>query len=171
MTVNDRIRLLRKEQGLTMQKFCDRIAIKTSSLSQIETGKNNPSDQTIRSISREFGVSEEWLRTGAGGDEAMHNPRRGQDDIADLIQRHNLPKEAYVFIREYVDLPEKSQRAVIEYVQRVASRLHTPAPTEAKNVHDYTQEEAQDYLASEFAMREGAGQSDSGAGSSGTAVG
>ena len=64
MTVNERIKELRIPQGLTMEQFGERIGIKRSSISLIESGKNNPSDQTIMLICREFGYNEEWLRDG-----------------------------------------------------------------------------------------------------------
>ena len=64
MTVNERIKELRILQGLTMEQFGERIGIKRSSISLIESGKNNPSDQTIMLICREFGYNEEWLRDG-----------------------------------------------------------------------------------------------------------
>ncbi|MDE7323364.1 MAG: helix-turn-helix domain-containing protein [Lachnospiraceae bacterium] len=64
MTVNERIKELRLLQGLTMEQFGERIGIKRASVSLIESGKNNPSDQTIMLICREFGYNEEWIRDG-----------------------------------------------------------------------------------------------------------
>ena len=49
-----------------MEEFGKRIGIKKGSLSQLENGITKPIDQTRRSICREFGVREEWLRDGAG---------------------------------------------------------------------------------------------------------
>ena len=66
MTQGERIRSLRKELNLTLEEFGERIGIKKSSLSLIENGKNNPSEQSMKSICREFNVNEEWLRYGTG---------------------------------------------------------------------------------------------------------
>lgn len=64
--IGERIRQLRKDTlNLTLVEASARLGISNQSISAIETGKNNPSDQTIRSICREFGVNEIWLRTGA----------------------------------------------------------------------------------------------------------
>lgn len=65
-TQGERIRAVRKELGLTLEKFGDKIGLKKNSISQIENGKNSVTDQVIRSICREFNVNEEWLRTGQG---------------------------------------------------------------------------------------------------------
>lgn len=64
--MNERVKELRKFLGLSGEKFGERIGIKRNSLSQIETGKNNVSEQVIKSICREFQVNESWLRNGIG---------------------------------------------------------------------------------------------------------
>ena len=62
--MKDRIREVREHFGLSMEKFGSRIGIGKASISLLESGKNNPSVQTITLICREFGVNEQWLRTG-----------------------------------------------------------------------------------------------------------
>lgn len=57
---------LRNSLGLTLEAFGARIGITRAAVSNIEKGRSNASDQVIRSICREFHVSEKWLRTGAG---------------------------------------------------------------------------------------------------------
>ena len=64
--MKDRIREVREYFGLSMEKFGSRIGIGKASISLLESGKNNPSVQTITLICREFGVNEQWLRTGEG---------------------------------------------------------------------------------------------------------
>jgi len=65
--LNDRIKEIRKIVGLSQEEFGKRLSITKASISRIESGINNPSDQTIKLICSEFNVNEEWLRTGAGG--------------------------------------------------------------------------------------------------------
>ena len=64
--MKERIKEIRKALGMTLEQFGEAIDIKKSSLSLIENGINSPSEQTIKSICREFNVSEDWLRTGEG---------------------------------------------------------------------------------------------------------
>lgn len=68
MTINERIKVLRTcdDVGLTLEKFGERVGVKKSALSLIESGKNKVTDQMFKSICREFNVSEEWLRYGTG---------------------------------------------------------------------------------------------------------
>lgn len=64
--MGERVRELRKTLGLSGEKFGEKIGLKRNSLSQIETGKNNLSEQSILAICREFNVNEDWLRYGTG---------------------------------------------------------------------------------------------------------
>lgn len=82
--MNTRVKTVRKSVGLTLEKFGERIGITASSVSAIEVGKNNPSEQTIRAICREFGVNEIWLRTGAG---EMFRPEEESEELARNLKR------------------------------------------------------------------------------------
>ena len=64
--MKDRIKLVRKKAGMTMDKFGEQIGIKRSAVSQIESGINSPAEITVKAICREFNVNEEWLRSGSG---------------------------------------------------------------------------------------------------------
>lgn len=64
--MKDRIKQVRKSQNLTQTAFGDIIGVKGNTITNYETGLRNPTDAVIKSICREFGVSEEWLRTGKG---------------------------------------------------------------------------------------------------------
>lgn len=66
MTQGSRIKQLRKDLNLTLDKFGERIGLKKSALSLIENEKNDLTDANAKSICREFNVREEWLRTGEG---------------------------------------------------------------------------------------------------------
>ena len=64
--MNDRIKELRKELGLSGEKFGEKIGVKKAAISKIESGVVGLSDSNILAICREFNVNEEWLRTGTG---------------------------------------------------------------------------------------------------------
>lgn len=65
-TKGERIKYIRKELGLTLEKFGDRIGTKKSTMSAIENGRNSVTEQMIKSICREFHVSYAWLTNGDG---------------------------------------------------------------------------------------------------------
>lgn len=64
--MEERIKELRKVLGLTQQKFADSLGVKRNTIAQYESGRNAPIDAVLSLICREFGVNEQWLRTGEG---------------------------------------------------------------------------------------------------------
>ena len=115
MTLGERINLIRKESGLTLEKFGERIDLKKSALSQYEHDTASPSDRTIRSICRVFGVNEEWLRDGIG---EMHTP----DVLDDIIKEQGLEGEAAEltkrFARVFASLRPETQHELLTNFDR-----------------------------------------------------
>lgn len=66
MTCGERVRSLRKELGLTMEKFAQRIGVGKSTISDIENGRRSLTEHMTKSICREFGADYIWLTTGEG---------------------------------------------------------------------------------------------------------
>ena len=66
MSLENRIKELRKKLKLTQTEFGNRIGVKGNTITGYETGIRSPSEAVIVSICREFNVSENWLRTGEG---------------------------------------------------------------------------------------------------------
>lgn len=64
MTINERIKSLRKEKRLSQKQFASMLGITQSGTSYIEQPGNNVSDSIIKSICTMFNVNEEWLRNG-----------------------------------------------------------------------------------------------------------
>lgn len=64
IALNERIRRIRKEVGLSQRAFADKIGVTGSSVNKLESGENNPSDQTIKLICSEFKISPLYLEEG-----------------------------------------------------------------------------------------------------------
>ena len=69
---------------MTQEEFGSQIGLKKNSLSQIESGKNALTQQTIVAICKVFNVNETWLRTGEG--ERFVNVSK-EDEIMELIEQ------------------------------------------------------------------------------------
>jgi len=107
MTPGERVNAVRTIKEMTMEQFGERIGIQKSAISKIEKDKVNLSEQTIKSICREFSVNEDWLRTGAGGPDNMFIP----EDMRYLNTVGKLGNEQNEFkkfcINMLMDLPDK----------------------------------------------------------------
>jgi transcriptional regulator with XRE-family HTH domain len=66
ITVNQRVKRLRKALHLTQKEFSKNISLSTAQIACIETEKRKVNDRTIKLICNTFYVSEEWLKTGEG---------------------------------------------------------------------------------------------------------
>lgn len=73
--MNTRIKDIRKTLDMSQDAFAQRIGMKGSSISLLESGGRNITEQVIKLICKEFNVNEDWLRTGAGGDDNMFLPK------------------------------------------------------------------------------------------------
>ena len=82
--MNERIKQLRKELGLTLEKFGEKIGVTKQTVSRIENGINNVTDQMFKSICREFNVNENWLRTGEG---EMFVQLSRDERVADIVKK------------------------------------------------------------------------------------
>ena len=143
MTIGERIKQIRKEKKLTLEKFGKKIKISGQSVSRLENGVNNPSEQTVALICREFGVSEDWLLTGEG-------KKRLQPDTAnldELVAREGLRgAEAEMvkkLVRIYCSLKAATRQDIMErFNEYFGGQIirDLPAPPE-RNVHDWTDAE------------------------------
>lgn len=64
--MNDRIKDVRKHFKLSQTDFGFQIGVSRDTVANIEGGRIDVKDVIVKSICREFGVSETWLRTGDG---------------------------------------------------------------------------------------------------------
>lgn len=125
--MNERIKELRRTLKISQEKFGNRIRISGASVSKIESGENNPSEQTISLIVSEFNVSERWLREGTGD---MFN--ESASEVERLVKKYSFPDIVGKLLTVYESLNENQQEAVLEYAQRFISSLIDEQGVEAK---------------------------------------
>lgn len=82
MTIGERLKKVRKANGMTMMEFCKYLKVSHPAISMMENGKTAVTDRTIMIVSKEFGVNEEWLRTGKG---KMLIEKRTDEQIAEFM--------------------------------------------------------------------------------------
>ena len=102
-------------------QFADRIKVDQSYISQLVSGKRNPSDRTIADICREFNVSEVWLRTGEGemfidlGEDAELTQVLAEIQVSD----DDTIKDMLV---AYWELEEKEKAAIRKLIDGIVRR-------------------------------------------------
>ena len=66
MTVNERIKQLRLSLKMSQAEFARAIFISNGYIAELESANRKVNDRIIHLISLTFGVSETWLKSGAG---------------------------------------------------------------------------------------------------------
>ena len=148
MTINERIKELRKGKGLTQVEFGERIGLKKSAANKLEQDGATVIDQNIRLICDTFHVRERWLRTGEGEKDA------GSDDelwkkIREKFFLHGFSEE---IARAWFELDDEKREDVARKVEDVASTLKTHMK-EGKSAEDAHKEyEAQKHAELDVAL-------------------
>ncbi len=105
-TINERLKDIRKSRKLTLAEFGQAIGYKPSTISQIERGiapyDGRADDRYILAVSRTYGVSELWIRTGEGEINANVPPADASAMRAQLV------------VSMYRELSPASQALIIE---------------------------------------------------------
>lgn len=129
MNCGGRVKQIRKNKGMTLEKFGERVGVTKQTVSRIENGVNALTEQMLLSICREFNVNETWLRTGEG---EMFRERSPSEEVGyyveELLEYEGHGNPIYDMIIEmmktYTELDEKSQAVIRNYFQSVADGIH-----------------------------------------------
>lgn len=121
--MNERIKEIRKKEGLSQQKFADKLGIARGNIAAYEVGKNSPSDAVISLICSKFNVNKEWLLTGKG--DIYDVP---EDEVAavvsDLLEENNPFYDIIISImKSYKKLDDKSQAALNDLIRECMDNM------------------------------------------------
>ena len=121
ISTGERIKYLRKEVLQKTQKdFGFQIGLKPNSVSDIESGKNNPTEQTIRAICREFNVNYLWLTEGIEPiyEELDTDSMARIDDI--MTGENEFAKNLF---KEFAKLDKKEWELLETLIMKIAKEL------------------------------------------------
>lgn len=125
------IKRLRKELGLTQSQFADALNITAATVSRIESGKAPLTDRMLHSISMEWNVSEDWLRTGNGEMFPVHPEDDALIEAFALIGAEDLDPRRKRLAKEIIDMilsmPDDSLSALQSFFQNAANALASSA--------------------------------------------
>lgn len=114
--MDNRVRQLRQFLDISQEEFGKRIGITKSSVSNFEKGTRNMSEQTIKSICREFNVSYAWLKEGLG-DMFTDLPETILDQLVEEYHLDDFDKE---LIKKYLDLTDSEREVIKKYIKSLS---------------------------------------------------
>ena len=127
MSTKERVKQLRKELGLTLEKFAEPLGVGKTSISKIELGQVNLTDQMTKAICREYSVNEEWLKNGSG---EMFAARPIGDDLKARID-YFLPDESETFRLRLARLILSMDKEDMAKLEAYARKYLFPEETES----------------------------------------
>jgi len=141
LTVNERIKKVRKEKGMNQKQFAALLGVTQSGISYMEQSGSNVSDSSIKSICTMCNLNEDWLRNGT---EPMYiqAPTFSLDDF--VRQRGGTELEVDI-MKAYFELdPDIRKMLVKHFKERLTASREEPAT-------QMTVEEAEaEYIKSRF---------------------
>lgn len=100
--MKERIKTIRKELKLNQTEFGDRIGATQAMVTSYETGRVVPSDSILKLISKEFGISYAWLKTGEG---PMEDPMPDDGSLDRLTETYrSLPDRLRSLVDALVEM-------------------------------------------------------------------
>ena len=122
----NRMKLLRKTLGLSMEKFGEKIGLTKASISKIESGVTPLTQKNIKLICSVYSVDYFWLTEGEG-EMFLEFPDTAIDMI---IEDYNLDETDRAFLETYITASSDERKY-----------LKTVLQTFAKNINDQKKDE------------------------------
>lgn len=119
MTQGERIKAIRKELGLTLEKFGEKLGVGKTAISKIEKNERNLTDQMAKSICREYNVDYDYLMYGEG-DMFTDLPKTIVDK---LCMQFDLDDFDRAVVEMYLDLPAELRQAIKAKVKDMVQKV------------------------------------------------
>lgn len=121
MKINERIRLLRKENlHLTQEAMGEPLGLTRANIANIEAGRISVTDRVILSICEKFNINEKWLRTGKGKIFVELSKENQLMEWAGNV----LKDESDSFKRRFVNMLMELDDSDWETLEKIALKLH-----------------------------------------------
>ena len=119
MTQGERVKEIRKALGLTLDKFGKKVGVKKQTVSRIENGVNNVTDQMVLSICREFNVNYDFLMNGEG---EMFDDLP-QTVLDELCMQYDCDDFDRVLIEEYLKLNTNDKQIIKNFIKNIYKNI------------------------------------------------
>lgn len=119
MEIYERVKILRKSLNLSQETFGQKLGITKASVSRIENGVFNLTNQLAKLISKEFNVNYFWLTEGKGD---MFNafPETILDEV---VEQFELTKEDKLLLESYLEMSKEQRETIMIFLQTFAKKV------------------------------------------------
>ncbi len=114
MTQGERIKEIRKDLNLTLEKLGEKLGVTKVAISNIEKGNRNLTDQMIKAICREYNVNYDYLMYGTG-EKFSDLPETILEELCTQYDLDELDKQ---IIDIYISLPKQLRDSVKDHIKK-----------------------------------------------------
>lgn len=111
-----RIKEIRKRLNLSQESFGNKLGVRKSTISRIESGVHGLTEQMSKLICKTFNVDPFWLESGVG-DMFTAIP---ETIIDELVDEFKLDERDKLIIETYLSAPEEQQNAIKNFLLTLA---------------------------------------------------
>jgi transcriptional regulator with XRE-family HTH domain len=119
MSMNARIKALRKAKRYSQADFGDAIGLKQGAVSNLEKEGNTVTEQNITLICQKFNVRRAWLVDGEG--DMYDSPENSL--FANFAKEFHLNQAEQNLARFFLTLPAEERRQMLKYVTMLADAI------------------------------------------------
>lgn len=119
MTQGERVRSVRKELNLTLEKFGEKLGVSKGAISAIEIGTRNLTEQMAKSICREYNVNYDYL---VNGEEEMFDDLP-QTVLDELCMQYDCDDFDRVLIEEYLKLNTNDKQIIKNFIKNICKNI------------------------------------------------
>lgn len=121
MSINERIKEVRKARGLNQKEFSDKIGLTQSAVSRMESADVAIIDQNVRLICQTFHINEKWLRTGQGKMDEV----KVEAPIEALVKQYRLDNSQRALVEAFLSLTDEQRSTVVDAACAIADKVKT----------------------------------------------
>lgn len=119
--MKDRIREIRRSEGLSRAAFGKRLGVSGDVINNLERGRVELKEHFLKLICMEYHVSERWLRTGKG---EMHTGAGGSFHLIErYAEERGLSQKDILIIERILSLNPKVWGEVVDFLEGLAYDL------------------------------------------------
>lgn len=126
--MKERIKIVYKDSKLNQADFAEKIGISRSGFQKIIHGDNGASEQTVRAICSEFGISRRWLETGEG-EMYEENDKLTPEEVR-MILRGSFSEEHIEWAISMLNQPIELLQGMTKMLKELAERLNNNKKTD-----------------------------------------
>ena len=126
--MKERIKIVYKDSKLNQADFAEKIGISRSGFQKIIHGDNGASEQTVRAICAEFGLSRRWLETGEG-EMYEENDKLTPEEVR-MILRGSFSEEHIEWAISMLNQPTELLQGMTKMLKELAERLNNNKKTD-----------------------------------------